>query len=159
MSFDIFPIAQPVAGISSSSRAGSSRYKSRKSAEKKDEKKTTRRWSSGTHRGIVDKTHILSLWHRASDCAPNGCGLLFSFLSLLLVALRLRSLRFHSPRLCRVAVFLIQTNVSLSRGKPSTCTKGHPVEKGWSERTAPGAGEFWPCAMSRNKHHACPSRF
>ena len=31
----------------------------------------------------------------------------------LLVALRLRSLRFHSPRLCRVAVFLIQTNVSL----------------------------------------------
>ena len=31
----------------------------------------------------------------------------------LLVALRLRSLRFHSPRLCRVAVFLIETNVSL----------------------------------------------
>ena len=31
----------------------------------------------------------------------------------LLVALRLRSLRFHSPRLCRVAVSLIQTNVSL----------------------------------------------
>ena len=29
------------------------------------------------------------------------------------VALRLRSLWFHSPRLCRVAVFLIQTNVSL----------------------------------------------
>ena len=38
----------------------------------------------------------------------------------LLVALRLRSLRFHSPRLCRVAVFLhflIQTNVSLSRAR------------------------------------------
>ena len=32
---------------------------------------------------------------------------------LLLVALKLRSLRFHSPRLCRIAVFLIQTNVSL----------------------------------------------
>ena len=29
------------------------------------------------------------------------------------VALNLRSLRFHSPRLCRVAVFLIQTTVSL----------------------------------------------
>ena len=36
----------------------------------------------------------------------------------LLVALRLRSLRFHSPRLCRVAVFLIQTNVSLSQNRP-----------------------------------------
>ena len=34
------------------------------------------------------------------------------------VALRLRSLRFHSPRLCRVAVFLIQTNVSLSHHRP-----------------------------------------
>ena len=32
----------------------------------------------------------------------------------LLVALRLRSLRFHSPRLCRVAGFLIQPNVSLT---------------------------------------------
>ena len=30
------------------------------------------------------------------------------------VALKLRSLRFHSPRLCRIAVFLIQTNVCLS---------------------------------------------
>ena len=37
-----------------------------------------------------------------------------------LVALRLRSLRFHSPRLCRVAVFLIQTNVSLGLCIPST---------------------------------------
>ena len=27
----------------------------------------------------------------------------------------LRSLRFHFPRLCRAAVFLIQTNVSLSQ--------------------------------------------
>ena len=25
----------------------------------------------------------LVFWHRASDCAPKGCGLLFSFLSLL----------------------------------------------------------------------------
>ena len=24
----------------------------------------------------------LVFWHRASDCAPKGCGLLFSFLSL-----------------------------------------------------------------------------
>ena len=32
---------------------------------------------------------------------------------LVRVALKLRSLRFHSPHLCRVAVFLIQTNVSL----------------------------------------------
>ena len=32
----------------------------------------------------------------------------------MMVALRLRSLRFHSPRLCRIAVFLIKTNVSLS---------------------------------------------
>ena len=31
-----------------------------------------------------------------------------------MVALKLRSLRFHSPRLCRAAVFQIQTNVSLS---------------------------------------------
>ena len=30
-----------------------------------------------------------------------------------MVALKLRSLRFHSPRLCRAAVFLIQPNVSL----------------------------------------------
>ena len=29
-----------------------------------------------------------------------------------------RSLRFHSPRLCRVAVFLIQTNVSLRLSQP-----------------------------------------
>ena len=58
-----------------------------------------------------------------ADSAPNGCGLLFSFQSLFyllvsfctcLIALKLRSLRFHSPRLCRAAVFLIQTNVSLS---------------------------------------------
>ena len=46
---------------------------------------------------------------------------LFCFFSIslfflhLLVALRLRSLRFPSPRLCRVAVFLIQTNVSLTQ--------------------------------------------
>ena len=33
-------------------------------------------------------------------------------LSSVRVALKLRSLRFHSPRLCRIAVFLIQTNVS-----------------------------------------------
>ena len=65
----------------------------------------------------------LVVWHRASASAPKGCGLLFSFQSLFyllvsfcacLVALKLRSLRFHSPRLCRAAVFLIQTNVSLS---------------------------------------------
>ena len=70
----------------------------------------------------VDSTELV-LWHRASDSAPKGCGLLFSFQSLFyllvsfctcLVALKLRSLRFHSPRLCRAAVFLIQTNVSLS---------------------------------------------
>ena len=75
----------------------------------------------------------LVFWHRVSDCAPKGCGLLFlkpTLLSLLfsvsislfflhlLVALRLRSLRFHSPRLCRVAVFLIQTNVSLTLHHP-----------------------------------------
>ena len=43
-------------------------------------------------------------------------SLLFSISLLFLlvrVALKLRSLRFHSPRLCRIAVFLIQTNVSL----------------------------------------------
>ena len=51
-----------------------------------------------------------------SDRAPTGCSFLFSVSLLLLlvrVALKLRSLRFHSPRLCRIAVFLIQTNVSL----------------------------------------------
>ena len=37
-----------------------------------------------------------------------------TFIISCLVALKLRSLRFHSPRLCRAAVFLIQTNVSLS---------------------------------------------
>ena len=37
--------------------------------------------------------------------------------NIILVALRLRSPRFHSPRLCRVAVFLIQTNVSLSSSR------------------------------------------
>ena len=46
-------------------------------------------------------------------------GILFSIsllyletLLLVRVALKLRSLRFHSPRLSRIAVFLIQTNVS-----------------------------------------------
>ena len=44
-------------------------------------------------------------------------SLLFSSSLLFLlvcVALKLRSLRFHSPCLCRIAVFSIQTNVSLS---------------------------------------------
>ena len=38
------------------------------------------------------------------------------------VALKLRSLRLHPPRLCRLAVFLIQTNVSLTaftQGSPN----------------------------------------
>ena len=75
----------------------------------------------------VDSTELV-LWPRASDSAPKGCGLLFSFQSLfyllvsfctclvvsLSLALKLRSLRFPSPRSCRAAVFLIQTNVSLS---------------------------------------------
>ena len=83
----------------------------------------------------------LVLWHRASDSAPKGCGLLFSFQSLFyllvsfctcLVALKLRSLRFHSPRLCRAAVFLIQTNVSLPpfvsrRGLSNTNQRLSPV--------------------------------
>ena len=34
--------------------------------------------------------------------------------------LKLRSLRFHSPRLCRIAVLLIQTNVSRSDSRFST---------------------------------------
>ena len=65
-----------------------------------------------SHRGIFNKTHLLSQRMQPS--------LLFSvsFLSLcfflhLLVALRLRSLWFHCPRLSRVAVFLIPPNVSL----------------------------------------------
>ena len=55
--------------------------------------------------------------------------LLVSFCTCL-VALKLRSLRFHSPRLCRAAVFLIQTNVSLlliqtnvSRPQGQSCYK------------------------------------
>ena len=52
----------------------------------------------------------LVFWHRVSDCAPRGCGLLFCFLFLCylfaLSALARWSLRFHSPRLCRVAIFL-----------------------------------------------------
>ena len=54
-----------------------------------------------SHRGIFSKTHLplslftalglamprapapeLVFWHRVSDCAPKGCGLLFSFLFL-----------------------------------------------------------------------------
>ena len=84
----------------------------------------------------VDSTELV-LWHRASDSAPKGCGLLFSFQSLFyllvsfctcLVALKLRSLRFHSPRLCRAAVFLIQTNVSL--GHPPKSLRVHPTVAG-----------------------------
>ena len=55
-------------------------------------------------------------------CAPN---LLICFLYLVFyfflylylyvrVALKLRSLRIHSPHLCRLAVFSVQTNVSLT---------------------------------------------
>ena len=47
-------------------------------------------------------------------------SLLFSISLLFLlvrVAFKLRSLRFHSPRLCRITVFLIQNNVSLSAGE------------------------------------------
>ena len=44
-------------------------------------------------------------------CAPN---LLLCFVSLSVrVALKLRSLRIHSPHLCGFAVFSVQTNVSL----------------------------------------------
>ena len=38
------------------------------------------------------------------------------------VALKLRSLRLHSPRLCRIAVLLIQTNVSLIKQRRSRRT-------------------------------------
>ena len=51
-------------------------------------------------------------------CAPHGCSLLISFLFSLLFVLvcvalqmKLLSLRYHPPRLCRIAVFLIQTIV------------------------------------------------
>ena len=68
-----------------------------------------------------------AIWHRSLDSEISlkvkrkGSGSRafitshHRFLLYLLVAstVRLRSLRFHSPRLCRVAVFLIQTNVSL----------------------------------------------
>ena len=57
-------------------------------------------------------------------CEPFSSLFYFFSISLLflllLVALKLRSLRFHSPRLCRVAVFLIQTNVSLSLSSPDS---------------------------------------
>ena len=59
-----------------------------------------------------------SLTAPPKDAAFSSLFCLFSislFFLHLLVALRLRSLRFHSPRLCRVAVFLIQTNVSLRK--------------------------------------------
>ena len=49
-----------------------------------------------------------------------------------LVALKLRSLRFHSPRLCRAAVFLIQTNVSLSlRPKLAIRFLSQPTQSLW----------------------------
>ena len=48
-------------------------------------------------------------------------SLLISLLFLLVrVALKLRSLRFHSLRLCRIAVFSIQTNVSLGKGEATS---------------------------------------
>ena len=47
-----------------------------------------------------------------NGCRPSFIACFVSFCTCL-VALKLRSLRFHSPRLCRAAVFLIQTNVSL----------------------------------------------
>ena len=54
---------------------------------------------------------------------------LFSSLSLyyntVCVALKLRSLRLHSPRLCRIAVLLIQTNVSLSSSNPPFSPNAH----------------------------------
>ena len=63
-------------------------------------KMQSRAWS----RGKKCRQALWAFFRRFND----GC-----FFLHLLVALRLRSLRFHSPRLCRVAVFLIQTNVSL----------------------------------------------
>ena len=45
---------------------------------------------------------------------PLGLAFCFFRFSNTHTRLKLRSLRFHSPRFCRVAVFLIQTNVSLS---------------------------------------------
>ena len=55
-------------------------------------------------------------------CAPN---LLLCFVSLSVrVALKLRSLRIHSPHLCRSAVFSVQTNVSLSPSLPVS-PRGH----------------------------------
>ena len=72
------------------------------------------RW---TGRGLVfDRQFVASEWFSVTnshvscpDASISTHNLVFS-----LVALKLRSLRFHSPRSCRAAVFLIQTNVSLS---------------------------------------------
>ena len=59
-----------------------------------------------------------------SGTVPKNLSISLFFLHLL-VALRLRSLRFHSPRLCRVAVFLIQTNVSLRTSILSSSPRGN----------------------------------
>ena len=66
---------------------------------------------------LSSSTSTESLTAPPKDAAFSSLFCFFSIsllFLLLLVALKLRSLRFHSPRLCRVAVFLIQTNVSSS---------------------------------------------
>ena len=78
--------------------------------------------------------------------AALSCLFCFFSISLfflhLLLALRLRSLRFLPPRWCRVAVFLIQTNVSLAylevyRTVPNTSMM-------WDHGTQLGTSNFPP---------------
>ena len=63
---------------------------------------------------------VLGLWLRPQWMQASLLFCISLLFLLVRVALKLRSLRFHSPRLCCVAVFLIQTNVSLSH-RGSAC--------------------------------------
>ena len=76
-----------------------------------------------SHRGIFSKTHLsLTPVSLPPFVSRRGLSNTNQRLSLtpVRVALKLRSLRFHSPRLCRIAVLLIQTNVSRSDSRFST---------------------------------------
>ena len=65
---------------------------------------------------------VLGLWLRPQWMQASLLFCISLLFLLVRVALKLRSLRFHSPRLCCVAVFLIQTNVSLSH-RGSACER------------------------------------
>ena len=72
---------------------------------------------------------VLGLCLRPPWMPPSVPFSLYLLFLLVRVALKLRSLRFHSLRLCRIAVFLIQTNVSLTN-ITSTAARSRPRNGG-----------------------------